>query len=449
MNHTKAFRKYVEQLRTGCFTHFSESEYCEIAAIYVDDYNTVQAQAVLKRALKLYPKSKSLLQLQVTVLIDRGELKGAELVLDEYFRDDKSLTTEENRFLLAMKQCRYADACEIYYQALADGRATPQRACYRMDEVHDSIPHDLYVKTMQRMAALFPDHIALQQEVGANLLRAEATEEALPILNHALDLDAYDAVTWENLARCQYYMLDNDGCIHSCNMGLALDERNLFMRYFRGGLLYDRKQYAEAIVDLRMAYDLFIGTIKENVDRKPLPEDDKVHLTDDTLNMLTWAYELTGQMKECAFFWREMCKLHPTDAKVYHDLTLRLMDLGDLPGALESNAKSIEFAPKNERYLMLRASLLISCQRSPKQIAAAVSEVIKVNPESTQAWATLAELARQTGHLNEAYKFYCTLRDLKPTDGPIVRGMAAYFDSIGEPLDLSQFPITPDSPKED
>jgi tetratricopeptide (TPR) repeat protein len=445
MNHTKAFRKYVEQLRTGCFTHFSENDYVEIVAIYLDDYNTAQAQSVLNRALKQYPGSVMLRRLQVTAMIDRGELKGAELLLDEYFRDDKSMTTEENRFLLAMKQCRYADACEIYIQTLADGRTNAQHACARLDEVSEAIPHDIYVKAMQRMGALFPDNLCLQQEVGANLLRVEATKEALPFLNPALDLDSYDAVTWENLSRCQYDLKLDEECIKSCNLGLSIDEDNAFMRYFRGGLLYDRKQFADAITDLKIAYDTFTGKVKDKRDRRPFDETEKLEVLDDTLNMLAWAHEQLGQMQECVFYWREMCELHPKDPQKYHDLTLRLMDLGDVPEALRANSYSIQYAPNNERYLMLRVSLLISCKRSPKEIGKAVVDVIKVNPDSTQAWATLAELSRLSGDAEKTYQCYCVLRDLRPKEGSIVRSMAAYFESIGEPLDMSQFPIDPEA----
>jgi tetratricopeptide (TPR) repeat protein len=411
----------------------------------LDDYNTVEAQEALNRALKEYPQSMMLRRLQVTALIDRGELKGAELLLDEYFRDDKSMTTEENRFLLAMKQCRYEDACEVYIQTLADGRTTPERSCARLDEVSEAIPRDVYVRAMQRMGTLFPDNLSLQQEVGANLLRAEAMEEALPFLNHALDLDAYNAVTWENVARCQFHLKQHEDCVKSCTLGLSLDENNLFLRFFRGSIFFEREQYADAIKDLEVAYDIFSGEIKEKVVRGSFPEKDKDALRDETIKMLACSHEGLEQMDQCIEYWKDLCYIHYEDAQIYYELALRQMDYGDLPAALKSSSRCVRYAPDNERYLLLHASLVISCGESTEKIEKALVNVLKVNPDSAIAWAALAELYKQLGKKDRAHQCFCALRDLKPTDAHLINNLVTYFESIGEPLDPSQFPTNPEA----
>jgi tetratricopeptide (TPR) repeat protein len=439
---SNAYKKYVKQLATGCFTHFSEDEYEEIVAGFLDEYRTDEAEAALNRGLTHYPGSRKLLKMRIVILIDRGELTAAELMLEDFLADG-TMQTVEICFLLAMKQQRYADAFDLYIRAVIDGKEEGSVACDRLSEVQNSVPHELYVREMLRLAHLRPDDVKVQQGVGRNLAFVDAAADAIPILNRALDMDAYDAETWEVLARCYTLQQDLTHTIEACNYGLAIDDHNVMMRYLRGAFLYDRGDYQGAIDDLKMVHDIRLGRVAGECYNDIMDEDKPGEMA-TVLEMLACSYEALDDLTSAIAYRRELCDLHPDDAEKRYELAIRQLTLGDLPGALESADICVQLAPDEEQYLLLRSSLLLSCRRDLTEIIDALHRVLDVNPKSQQAWFSLAELCRQVGRESEAYDAYCQLRDLKPTRRLFVNMMAAFFDSIGEPLDLSQFPIEGD-----
>lgn len=437
MFESKAFKKYVKQLETGCFTHFSEKEYEDIISDFLDAYQTQEAEDALKRGLTEYPNSRSIGKLRTMILIDRGQIKEASLVLEDYLNEG-TMDIVEMCFLIAMKELRYDDAFQLYIQAVKDGKTTPQLACERLGDVCDAVPKNLYIKTIERLANMSPTDIGTLRTASRCLAVVDAAKSAIPILNRILDTDAYDAESWEILARCYALIHQDAKCREACEYGLALQPNNIMMLYSRGCYAYEEQDWHKAISDLQLLYDIRTGKA-EGTCTSDIPDEDKPGELCELREMLASAYEITDQLDKSVQMSLELCKEDPKDAHKWYDLACRLMQMGNGPKGLEAVEHCLELEPHNELYLRMKISLVMNCQRPVKEITSAIQALLQVNPNSTEAWLTLGALCRVVNKPEQAYRCYNELRKLHPTDPKERRLMLDYFESIGEPLDENEY----------
>jgi tetratricopeptide (TPR) repeat protein len=437
MFETKAFKKYVKQLETGCFTHFSEEEYEEIISGFLDEYQTPEAEEALRRGLEEYPNSRLIGKLRTMILIDRGQIEEAKLVLEDYL-DLETMDIVEMCFLIAMKELRYEDAFQLYVQAVKQGKTSAQLACERLSEVCDAVPKKLYVQTIERLANSVPKHIETQRTAARCLALVDAAKSAIPLLNRVLDADAYDAESWEILARCYSLTEQHKLCLNACEYGLALQPNNLQMLYMRGCYAYEEQDLHKAIPDLRLLYDIRTGKA-EGTCVADIPDEDKPGELRELREMLASAYEFTDQLDQSVRMSLELCEEDPTDARKWYDLACRLMQMGNGPKGLEAIERCLEIEPRNEKYLRTKVTLLIDCQHKPKEIAATLHELICINPDATDVWLTFANLCRALNLHDQAYLCFNELRKLHPTNPRERRLMLDYFESIGEPLDENEY----------
>ncbi len=437
MFETKAFKKYVKQLETGCFTHFSEKEYEEIISGFLDEYQTKEAEDALKRGLAEYPDSRRIGKLRTMILIDRGQIKEASLVLEDYL-DEGTMDIVEMCFLIAMKELRYEDAFQLYVQAVKDGKTTPDLACQRLSEVCNAVPKKLYIQTIELLADMALQDIETQRTASRCLVIIDAAKSAIPILNRILNVDAYDADSWELLARCYEMTHQDEKCRNACEYGLALQPNNTMLLYLRGNYAYEEQDWHKAIPDLRLLYDIRTGKA-EGTCTADIPDEDQPDQLRELREMLASAYEFSDQLDKSVEMSLELCEEDPTDARKWYDLACRLLQMGNGPKGLEAIERCLELEPRNELYLRTRITLVLNCQRPMKEIKAAISALLDVNPDSTEGWLTLGALFRALNQKEDAYTCYNQLRKLHPTNPKERRLMLDYFESIGEPLDESEY----------
>ena len=254
--------------------------------------------------------------------------------------------------------------------------------------------------------SLWPRSAARLVHKGARLRKRDKLDEAVAVLDKAIDLDSKMAKAYAHRCACYCDLDEYAKAIEDANQAVALAPEKANAYLWRADAAHRLGQNESAIADLNKALQLD-------------PKD-------------TWIYYKRGTARCAAGDYRaaladveRFLKEHPEEAFGYETLASARHGLGELDSALEAIDEAVRLGPKNGRFLFVRAGLLSELDRQEEAFAeyeaalaqdCAIQEDLRRMAIVRKEWLG-GSLARKRGSYREAIEHYGTAMEiLKQSD---------------------------------
>lgn len=436
MPKTEAYKKYVEQLKTGCFSYFEEDEIEDIVLDFEEEFHFKEAAEALNLGMKYHPDSILLKKLHILLLIDTGDFTQAEKLLRPY-ENDGTLQTLDLLFTLALRRKQYEKACNLYVNGVLHKNISTEYACEAFDKAWNEIPKDFLYSALLQLKELSADDAASLHKISILLMAMQEIEAAIDTDNASLDLDAYNLDAWKNIARGYFELEDKQRCVEACTYGLAIDDNDILLHFMRGYVHTELQDYKDAIKDLTFVRDVREGHIEQTF-QSDLPIEEQQIQLDSTYELLAQCYQHISSTDKAIECWTEFSKRRPKDTNSRLQLALLNLEKGNIPHALDWVNTALKISPRKITLLSLKVTILVSMRRFEETLEV-IGKMLKINPKSRTALLAKGELCIHLGREEEADEAYRKLLTLKPKDEISKKLIIAYFESRGESDLLKDF----------
>jgi tetratricopeptide (TPR) repeat protein len=195
-----------------------------------------------------------------------------------------------------------------------------------------------------------------------------------------------------------------------------------------GAALYDREQWAAALLSLQTALALQpddVGSLIDagNASRALGRAAEAVPLYQAALkldphsaeaqNNLGNAFLELDRCQEAADCYRRALALKPDDAQVLGNLGNALWRAGHADEALAAGRRAVELAPELDA-AHNNLGLVLASRGDREEAAACFMRAVKLNPAYTEAWSSLGDTWRDLGARREALACYARAVELDP-----------------------------------
>ena len=195
-----------------------------------------------------------------------------------------------------------------------------------------------------------------------------------------------------------------------------------------GGALYDRGQWAAALLSLQNALALYpddVAALVEagNASRALGRVAEAVPLYQAALrldpgeveaqNNLGNAFLELDRHKEAADCYRRALALKPDDAQILSNLGNALWRIGHADEALEAGRRAVALAPDLDA-AHNNLGLILASRGEREEAAESLMRAVKLNPAYAEAWNSLGDVWRDVGARREALTCYARAVELDP-----------------------------------
>lgn len=390
-------------LSQGRSVYLESEDFEQLGYEMLDDGDFAEALEAMDEGLRQHPGDEDLCKLRILLLILIGELNKAEKELQPYLNDGTPATIRL-KFCLDVRQKKAAEAMPQLYEALKAKALNADEFFCTLEDVFNELPAELLGTYLPQIAdeILSEDALSIAR-CAAVLMDCDRHAIAVPLLEKAIDIDAYDIFSWQDLARCQFTLQNNEKCLESCEMGLAIEPENPLLSFLAGYCLVEQQKYPEAIPHLEvMRQYVESGKRREGAHLDEQEEKNNAQATYDLL-------------REC-----------------YQQACHNALDCGNINKALEWIERAIECAPQDETMRMMHITMLIEMKRYDEAFTALDNLISIIPTVRANLLLAKAELGLQCKRNELADKAFRQLLDLKPMDVTSREMMTAYFESIGD-----------------
>ena len=344
-------------MATGHLSYY-ETEEIEAAVFDLLDLSMVDdAEYLAEAGLNMHPNDEDTEKLLIWIYLHNHKADKAEQMYAKY-RDDGSAWSSRMEFSMSVMHGHPQQALERYVVELANGHTPARDWIDAIDEMFDALPSAVLAPYLEKAAKYIGQDAETMGRLGSMLFDVHSYEAAARTLESALDLDAYDIYSWQDLARCYMMQQDFEKCMEACDYGLAVDENNALLGFIKGYILYQYAEYAACIPFLNIACRFAEGRIDmHNVNAT---EDEIQQQIDITYELLGFAYLETNkneQAHECFTIWTGR---NPRNIVARLQLaTIALLE-GDLNTANDHANEALAIDPKYDAARSLQISILMS-----------------------------------------------------------------------------------------
>lgn len=414
---------------------YSTEDIEQIVYDLIEEGDVDEAMRACQIGLDQHPDDECLVLVEAKVLIHQHRIDEAERLIGK--KESNADPFEVSvRFGIMAGKGNVKEAFSYLFGHLSSGVITRFEYVSIIEELFDALPHTQIAENLVKVAQLPDtsnkdpkDDLEALARIGGMLMDCNCHEEAIPILENALDQDAYDVFTWQDLARCQYTLKQMDKCAYSCEMGLAIDPNNPLLSYLLGFIRFDNKDFQGCIEPLTNVCSFAEGKLKhEDVGLDREQAELQFNLS---LEMLSTAYSEIGDTDKSIACLQQLIDRMPKTDTNYVKLATLYMSIGDSPSALTQIEHAIALDPKQVEYKALRVAMLTDMHRFDEAMTG-LDELIRLEPRSKAFLLAKAELAMSLKKFDEADKTYRRLLKLKPKDYASKEMMRIYFESIGD-----------------
>lgn len=442
MQKSRAYYQYMIDRVDQKQSYYSADEIGQIAYDLLDEGDAAEALRVCQMGLQQHPDDDYIELVKAKVLLHMHRFDEAERILKSQQDAEDDPFRISIRFGLDIMQGKQEQAYNYLLANLKEGKLLLVEFVDIIDELFDAafksvtsaylqVAYDMYTESGKKEDKLSETYA----RIGAMMMDCGSMERAIPILEKALDLDAYDVYSWQDLARCQFAMQSFGDCANSCEMGLAIDPKNPIFNFALGYIRYTEGDYKEAVEHLEVSRQFAEGKIEhEELHLERFEIEQQMIVTYDLLGASYVALEKNEEAADC---YKILVNRMPNCHEGYFHLATLMMERGDIRGALEYIDKAIEIEPENTAYLSLRVTLLTDLRRFEEALSG-LNDLVKIDPKSKSFLLAQAELSLNLHHYEQADKAYRKLLKLKPSDHTSKELMRAYFESIGDNEALNQ-----------
>lgn len=442
MQKSRAYYQYMIDHIDRKQSYYSAEEIGQIAYDLLDEGDAAEALNACKTGLQQHPDDEYVELVEAKVLLHMHRFDEAEKILKGQQDVEEDPFRISIRFGLDAMTGDQEEAFGYLLRQLKEDKLLLLEYIDIIDELFDTLPHVLTAQYMKEGLAWFEQQGKKEDKqaetiarIGALLMDCGCMSEAIPILEKALDLDAYDIYSWQDLARCQFVCQQFDDCANSCEMGLAIDPKNPIFNFALGYIRYTQENYEEAAEHLEVSRLFAEGKIEhEEIHLERYELEQQVAVTYDLLGA---SYVAQGKPDEAYDCYKSLVNRLPSCHEGYFHLATLVMERGDIRGALEYIEKAIAIDAENTTYLSLRVTLLTDLRRFEEALKG-LDDLVKIDPKSKAFLLAQAELSLNLHHYEQADKAYRKLLKLKPNDFACKELMRAYFESIGDNEALNQ-----------
>ena len=433
---SRAYYQYMLDLADNKVSYFSTDEFGQIIYDLLDDGDATQAMAACQKGLDQHPGDEYLELVEAKILMQLNHLEESKKLLNKNSESESPFGIGI-RFGLECKTKDPRDAFQTLFEQLQRGRLTALEYVEIIDEQFDHLPHYLTAHYLL-MAATHVDNDTQKSDqldaealgrMGALLMDCNCHREAIEVLEQALDMDAYDVYSWQDLARCQFELQMFDECRNSCEMGIAVDPENPLFNFALGYILFQNDEKEAAIEHLEVARRYAEGTLQH--EELHLERHEVEQQTSITYELLGAAYQSMGQLDKARQCYEVLIERIPSYAEGYYHLSMLSLEKGDTPKALQEIQQAIELAPDNTTYRTLCVTIQTDMHFFDDALKG-LDALIKINPKSKTYLLAKAELAMSLKRFGEADTAYRSLLKLKPKDATSRSLLRAYFEAIGD-----------------
>ena len=433
---SRAYYQYMIDLIDHKPSYYSADEIGQIAYDLLDDGNAAEALNACKLGLLQHPEDDYVELIEAKVLLHLHRFDEAERIWQSQKDGEDDPFRISIRFGLDAMQHDQEEAFGYLFRQLKEGKLNLMEYIDIIDELFDTLPHTLTAKFLKETMLWIKENTSANDKqsesigrIGAMLMDCGCSKDAIPVLEKALDLDAYDVYSWQDLARCQFDNKFYDDCANSCEMGLAIDPDNPIFNFALGYIQYTEENFEEAVLHLEKARQYAEGRIEhEELHLERQEAEQQISITYDLLGA---SYISLNRLDEAMTCYQILVNRLPSCDEGYFHLATICLDKGDIRGALQNIEDAIRINPKNTTYLSLRVTLLTDLRRFEEALKG-LDDLVKLQPKSKAFLLAQAELSLNLHHYEKADKAYRKLLKMKPSDYASKELMRAYFESIGD-----------------
>lgn len=432
---SEAYYIYKAEQAKGTFPYFDSDEIEQIAYDLLDDQITSEALFVLDEGLKMHPQNEQLTKLKVMILIHCKRIDEARKILAP-FASDGSFPTQALHFALDVLEGRSRSALRQMLTKLRRNEIDAIDFVNLVDDMWNEIPVDAKSDYIISAAQIITDNSEALARIGAMLMDLHFYPEAITTLEKSLDIDAYDILTWQDLARCALETFDIDKCREACDFGLAIDPKTPLLHFIRGYVAYSEDADLKTAIESLLIFKEHLEDRSEN-DKSPYVIDNFEMLISMTYDILGKSYFHQDEIDKAIEMFEKLLARIPSDHEGLFQLAMCYLDKGDQPKALEEIDKALGLKRRSTQYLALKTSILTSMHCFDEAMKT-LDKIIKIKPKDKKYILAKAELALGLRQFDIADQAFRKLLSLKPTESSAKSLMREYFDSIGDTEALNQ-----------
>ncbi len=439
---SRAYYQYMIDLIDKKPSYYSADEIAQIAYDLLDDGNAAEALNACKLGLLQHPEDDFVELIKAKVLLHLHRFDEAEKIWQSQKNEEPDPFRISIRFGLDAMQNDQDEAFRYLLRQLKENKISVIEFIDIIDELFDTLPHTLTAKYLKEALKCMEKKEKKEENlaeavgrIGAMLMDCGCTKDAITVLEKAIDLDAYDVYSWQDLARCQFDNKYYDDCANSCEMGIAIDPKNPIFNFALGYIRYTEENYEAAIEHLEVTRQFTEGKLEHedlHLDRQEAEQQIAI-----MYDLLGSSYVSLHRLEEASVCYQMLVNRVPTCDEGYFHLSTLSMERGDIRGALEYIDDAIRNNSKNTTYLSLRVTLLTDLRRFEEALKG-LDDLVKLQPKSKAYLLAQAELSLNLHHYEKADKAYRKLLKMKPSDFASKELMRAYFESIGDNDALSE-----------
>jgi len=411
--------------------HISYYDPDEIEAAVYDliDMNMLEdAEYLAEQGLLQHPNDDSVEKLVIWIYLHNHKIVKAEEMFQKYRSEDSDWNVRMNFCFMVMHGHPHK-ALEYYSKFLQNEQFTPSDWINTIDEMFDAIPSVALTPFLVKASNFITNDAETLGRIGGLLIDAKQYEEAAKVLEKALDIDAYDIFSWQDLAR-SYLLLQNlPKSQEACEYGLAIDEKNPLLGFIKGYIHYQNLEYKECIPYLVNAREFAEGRM--NVRNLNMTEEEIQDQINVTYEMLGFSYMESNMSKEAKECFEILTERNPKKTSPWIQLAGIYLYEGNLNKAKEYVSHAVQLDPKDEGSRSLQISIFTTMHDFPNALKA-LKEVMKLRPRNKSYILAYAELALHTGLKKEADAAYRKLLKMGKLDKSYRQLMLAYFQSISD-----------------
>lgn len=435
MKKTRAYYQYMLDKADGKIGYYSAEDIEQLVYDLLEDGDAEEAMRACQIGLDQHPDDDYLELVEAKLLVLTQRADEAERLMKDKSEDTTPFDISI-RFGIMVNRKQIKQAHDYLCQHLRNGKVSTMEYVGMLDEMFDIMPqtdmrsflHEGFLDSIQKKKNGQDEAEALGR-IGAMLMDCNDHETAIPVLEKALDLDAYDVYTWQDLSRCQFELKMYDKCANSCEMGLAIDPQNPLFNFALGYIKFNENDFEGCVEHLRISCLYAEGKLKHEEVRVDRTEAEQQTML--SYEMLGTAYMQMERFDEAIECYLKLLDRGPMNDEICMKLAMVYMAKGDAASAIEKIETAIDLQPQKSEYKTLRVAILTDMHRFDEALNQ-LDELLEQQPHSKSFLLAKAELSMSLKRYDEADKAYRSLLQLKPRDNTSRTLLRTYFESIGD-----------------
>ncbi len=252
------------------------------------------------------------------------------------------------------------------------------------------------VKTYNKILELDPNIDTAYLGLGQIYISMMKWPDAIPPLEKAVEMNMAHTEAYQLIGRAYREQRIFDKASVAYEKLLATDPQSPGDSHYELGDCYmELERFSDAALVLEKAVELEQGSVFKN-------------------SKLAQAYEKAGMYDEAAATYELLAQLSPNDAKIYHNIVVRMYDEAKLPDkAIAAAQKMVDLDPSNpEAYYNL--GIMYTNQERYDEAIEAMNKAIELNPAFDFAYLNLGNAYYQQKKYKEAIPVFEKLVEVVP-----------------------------------